>query len=247
MAKKHLTVDEKVERRRAAQAATAPATPPSTQVTKRNEEYVSRYHAEDDAEDNSGVTYAGRLLKFNGQSGVYTAEGGEQIPERTEFVAYADFAADGWLRFGDDKTISLMGLRFDPNWVVPLEKDLPDNDRADWRDGLDGKLRSPWVRTISVPLENTMTGAFFTLSVQSPSARHSIDRFLHEYKLMRRRSPNALPVVELSSGSFKGKTGATVFKPILVVKGRVEAGANKLPDTSTAGYLNDALPDSMTE
>jgi hypothetical protein len=64
------------------------------------------------------------LKRFNGQTGVYSAEG-EEIPAESEFIAFAGDTFHGWVRFDPDggPTSSEMGPYFG-DWKPPLRADL---------------------------------------------------------------------------------------------------------------------------
>ena len=68
-------------------------------------------------------------------------------------------------------------------------------DKTAWRIGKSGKEEDPWKQTVSIPLEATASGAFFTLSGNTPTTVNGLYRFLNEYRLLRRRTPGALPVI----------------------------------------------------
>ena len=197
----------------------------------------------------STVTSAGRLMLFNCQTGVYsTHDDGEEVPQDSEFIAHADSAIHGWIRFDPDggPITEIVGGYFS-DWKLPLLKSLPDRDQSAWKIGLSGGPEDPWKQTAKLPLEDAKSGAFFTLSGNTKTTVLGIYRFLNEYRLLRRRSPDALPVIRLASGTYKSKYGSLVHKPILIIVSRVSGGVLSPPDTSTtAALLNDKIPFEMS-
>ena len=85
-------------------------------------------------------------------------------------------------------------------------------------------------------------GAFFTLSGNTPTTVNGLYRFLGEYKLLRRRSPDALPVIRLASGTYTSRFGSLVHKPILITLRRISGGDVAPQDTSLPSLLDDKIP-----
>ena len=192
----------------------------------------------------STVTPVGRLMLFNCQTGVYsTHDDGAEVPQGSEFIAHADSAIHGWIRFDPDggPVTSVMGGYFAPDWRLPQRSSLGEIDQSEWKIGLSGKPESPWKQSASIPLESTKSGAFFTLSGNNPTTVNGLYRFLNEYRLLRRRSPDALPVISLASGTYKSAYGSLVHKPILIIVRRVSGGDIAPPDTSTKALLDDEI------
>jgi hypothetical protein len=242
------TVSENIRRRRAGKiAAEAEAEESKKQEVSLRKAYDASYadryrDGNGAAEGNNGIV--GSLLRHNGQTGQYLTGDGLEVPHGTECIAHADYAVKGWIKFTEDSpVVRLIGPYFGADWSPPLFKDLPDNDPDSWRVGLSGKKESPWHPTIAFPLEDTKSGAFYTITATSPTGRGGLRRFLAEFQLFRRRNPNALQVVRLEDGTYRSKFGSTVHKPVLVVAGRVEVGNNTPPDMTVAGLIGDRIID----
>ena len=165
------------------------------------------------------------------------------MPAGTEFIAHADTAIHGWIRFDPDggPVTSVVGGYLAPDWRLPQRSSLGEMDKSRWRIGLSGTEEDPWKQTVSLPLESATSGAFFTLSGNNPTTVNGLYRFLNEYRLLRRRSPDALPVIRLASGTYKSKYGSLVQKPILITLRRISGGDVAPPDTSTRALLDDEI------
>ena len=124
----------------------------------------------------STVTSAGRLMLFNCQTGVYsTHDDGEEVPQGSEFIAHADSAIHGWIRFDPDGgPITRLWAATFPTGSLPLRSSLREMDQSAWKIGLSGGPEDPWKQTAKLPLEDAKSGAFFTLSGnnQDDGARH---------------------------------------------------------------------------
>ena len=192
----------------------------------------------------STVTSIGRLILFNCQSGVYsTHDDGEAVPQDAAFIAHAGDARHGWIRFDPDggPVTSVTGGFFDPDWKLPSRQSLGETDESQWRVGLSSRPESPWKQTVSLPLEGTVSGAFFSLNGNTPTTVNGLYKFLNEYKLLRRRCPDALPVIRLASGTYTSRFGSLVHKPVLITLRRVSGGDLAPPDTSLPRLLDDEI------
>jgi hypothetical protein len=191
----------------------------------------------------------GRLIKFSKAGEFATIDDGEKIPAEAEFTVLADQTAIGWIKFnGEDAPPDReMGLLYD-GFVLPLRDTLGDLDQSKWDTGLDNLPQDPWQHFIYLVLQSAATAELYTFSTSSKTGRRAVGNLLRHFDRMRKTHPSDLPRVRLSAGGFehKNKGIGWVAVPLFIVVGRTPRDAVASPEpTTTADYLNDALPDNL--
>ena len=190
----------------------------------------------------------GRLVKFSKDGAFTTADDGKPIPGEEEFIVLADQTCVGWVRFNNDEPPDReMGLLYD-NFVMPSRESLGDLDPAKWDLGLDNAPQDPWQHFIYLVLQSTATAELFTFTTSSKTGRRAVGNLLRHYDRIRKSHPDELPRVRLSAGGFEHKDSRIgwVAVPLFIVVGRAPRDSVASPDpTTTADYLNDALPANM--
>jgi len=213
-----------------------PAVAPSDNRTA-----VQRY-----LDDVAPASTVGRLIKFSKDGTFITHDDGAPVNPGAEFIVLADQTLIGWVKFGapGEQPERNMGLLFD-GFVMPPRETLGDLDPSTWETGPDGKPADPWQHHRYVVLQHTDTQELFTFTTSSPTGRRAVGDLLKHYTRMTRTHPDQLPVVRLGVGGFNHKDDRVgwVKTPKFVVVGRAPRDSAAKPDTSTAAYLEDSLPD----
>lgn len=120
-----------------------------------------------------------------------------------------------------------------------------DLDESQWDEGLDGRPADPWQHHQYLVLQDTETQELFTFVTSSQTGRRAVGNLLRHFDRTQKTKPDELPVVKLRTGGFQHKDSRVGFvtTPVFVVCGRTSRDSAAKPDTSTAGYLNDDIPD----
>jgi hypothetical protein len=187
-------------------------------------------------------------MKFGKEGEFVTSDDGKVIPTESEFIVLADQTAIGWIKFRDgDEPDKHMGLLYE-GFVLPTRQSLGDLDESGWPTGLDNLPADPWQHFVYLVLQDAATQELFTFSTSSKTGRRAVGTLLRHYDRLRRTHPDDLPRVRLSSGGFEHRDSRIgwVSVPRFIVVGRAPRDSAASPGpTTTANYLNDALPDNM--
>lgn len=211
-----------------AKLTTVASQPPDTRTE------LERYF--DEVSPASG--FAGRLIKFDHQSGVFsTGDDGEPIADGSEYIAVCDQVLAGWIRFNGSglEPDRILGLLYD-GFIPPPRETLSDPQLA----GTDGDV---WKRQHLLPLQHKVSRDLFTFSVVSKTGNAAVTTLLRSYDRMRRTRPDKLPVIRLKATGYQPNIPGVgyQYKPILVGVGEHDRNDTATPDTSVAGDVQDAI------
>jgi hypothetical protein len=85
----------------------------------------------------------GKLLKFNKGDWLI---GEDEVPEGTEYIAYIDEVARGWVKFEDKQVVDRQIVKV-RDGHAPKRQELGDDDESQWEvDENTGKARDPGVQ-----------------------------------------------------------------------------------------------------
>jgi hypothetical protein len=138
-------------------------------------------------------------------------------------------------------------VRIDQLHLHPRREDLGDLDRDKWEEGADGQLKDPWARTVRMGLFDLETREIGYFTSSSRGGRDAVNAFCAAYEKDRLRFPGQVPIVLLSSESYKHKVFGKVLKPVFKIVGwTTRDGSEPKPvdkKKQIADALDDALPD----
>ena len=89
----------------------------------------------------------------------------------------------------------------------PWREDLDDDDKTEWELGIGGVPKDPWKDTRYVYLINPRSGKTYTFVTDTAGGRQAVGELKDAIMTVRQAQPNALPVVQLATGSMKTKYG----------------------------------------
>jgi hypothetical protein len=220
--------------------AIVPAPKGDVAVPDDNRSDVQRY-----LDEVAPASIVGRLIKFSKEGKFVTPDDDEPIADGVDCVVLADQTLVGWVKFNGEgqPPDRRMGLLFD-NFVMPDRKTLGNDDVAKWEMGLDGRPQDPWQHHQYLVLQRSNTGELFTYASSSLTGRRAIGNLLRHYTRLQKTHPDMLPVVRLRVGGFNHRDERVgwVNTPVLAVVGRAPKDSAAVPDTSTRGDLDDAIP-----
>jgi hypothetical protein len=177
----------------------------------------------------------GKFLKFvKGEWQI----GEDTVSEGTEYIAFIDEVARGWVRFENGSVTDRRIVKV-RDGKPPARETLGDDDRDQWEIGEDGKPRDPWVMQWLLPISPVDVEG--DLTVFATSSKGGIGAIGLLCKVYGRSQRNGLlPIVALKSAHYKHPDYGKVFKPDLPIVGW--HGATSPPQASSNDPPWNALP-----
>jgi hypothetical protein len=165
-----------------------------------------------EAADEAGGGF-GKLLKFN--KGDWEV-GDDPIPEGTEYIAFIDEVARGWVRFEDKKVTDRKIVKV-RDGHPPKREDLDDDDESQWEvDEKTGKPRDPWVLQWLLPMAPVdAEGDLVVFVTSSKGGMSAIGLLCKVYGRSQRNG--LLPIVALKTAHYKHPEYGKVAKPDLPI------------------------------
>lgn len=143
--------------------------------------------------------------------------GEDTVPEGTEFIAYIDELARGWIKF-EDQSVTDRRIVKVAMGRPPEREDLGDTNSSKWKLGEDGKPRDPWVIQWLLPM--SPSDAVGDLTVFAASSKGGIGAVGTLCQIYGRSPRNgSLPIVALRCASYKHPQYGKVLKPDLPIVG----------------------------
>ena len=158
----------------------------------------------------------GKILKFvKGEWRI----GDDVIAEGTEYIAFVDEVARGWIKFENGAVTDRRIVKVSSGQHPPKREELGDNDPSQWETGDDDdKPKDPWVIQWLLPM--APVEAEGDLTVYCASSKGGINAIGLLCRVYGRSERNGLlPIVALKSGSYKHPTYDKVFTPDLPIVG----------------------------
>jgi hypothetical protein len=179
----------------------------------------------------------GKLLKFN--KGEWLI-GEDTVSEGTEFIAFIDEVARGWIKFEDGSVTDRRIVKVAAGHP-PKREELDDTDSSQWEIGDDGKPRDPWVFQWLLPM--SPADAEGDLTVFCTSSKGDIGAIGLLCKVYGRSQRNGLlPIVALKTTSYKHPVYGKVLKPDLPIVGWHRTASSPAPQSPPNGELWEEIP-----
>jgi hypothetical protein len=166
----------------------------------------------------------GELLKFS-KGEWLSGRDGDEVAEGTRLVAGCDGLEVGWVKWLDFKPVEQRMGRVAEGFMPARRSELDDPDPEDWPlDEATGLPRDPWQLSNSVVLMDPETQQLFTFPSASKGGIGALGKLAGAYGKHIRQKPNELPLVELSSDSYKhsNKAFGKIYTPLFVICGWVD-------------------------
>jgi hypothetical protein len=172
-----------------------------------------------EAADEAGAGF-GKILKFvKGRWKV----GDDVVPEGTEYVAYIDEVARGYVKF-EDKTVIDRKIVKVRDGKAPKRSELGDDDPSQWEIGPDGKPRDPWVLQWLLPMSPVdAEGDLTVFCAYSKGGISAVGSLCRVYGRSERNG--LLPIVALKCAGYDHPVYGEVLKPDLPIVGAHGASA----------------------
>jgi len=179
----------------------------------------------------------GKLLKFN--KGEWLI-GEDTVSEGTEYIAFIDEVARGWIKFEDGSVTDRQIVKVRDGKPLPRET-LGDDDPSQWEVGDDGKPRDPYVFQWLLPMspaeaERDLTG----YATASKGGIGAIGLLCKVYGRSQRNG--LLPIVALKTTSYKHPVYGKVLKPDLPIVGWHGTPSAPQAPSNSAPPWSDAIP-----
>ena len=179
----------------------------------------------------------GKILKF--VKGKWKV-GDEVVPEGTEYIAYIDEVAGGYVKF-EDKSVTDRRIVKVAAGKAPKREELGDDDSNQWEIGPDGKPRDPWVLQWLLPM--SPVDAEGDLTVYCTSSKGGISAIGSLCKVYGRSERNGLlPIVALKCASYKHPEFGEIDKPDLPIVGMHGSVAPPLAPSNDGKPWDDDVP-----
>jgi hypothetical protein len=191
----------------------------------------------------------GKMIKFT-IDGKFKADKTDILPENTRLVAID--VTTTWTRWDEDKPTDHRITQ--PGQLHPDREDLPDQDEAEWKPGLNGEPADPWRDTRYLRLIDPRTGQDYTFVSDTYGGRKAVGDLKSQIGNVRFAYPGAVPVVELGSTMMKTAFGLKPRPEFKVVGWRNKGNApaqlthgpqNKPPEQNSSEIeppFNDQIP-----
>jgi hypothetical protein len=180
----------------------------------------------------------GKLLKFNKGDWLI---GEDEVPEGTEYIAYIDEVARGWVKFVDKQVEDRKIVKV-RDGHPPKREELGDDDESLWEaDEKTGKPRDPWVFQWLLPM--AAVDAEGDLVVFVTSSKGGISAIGSLCKVYGRSQRNGLlPIVALKVASYKHPEWGKIQKPDLPIVGMHGVAAPPTAPADDGAPFNDEVP-----
>jgi hypothetical protein len=155
------------------------------------------------------------VLKFNGETGEWTAGKKNTPMNGKKLVADINDLMKGWLSFKDGKP-NYAVVRVADGTSPPRREDLGDTDEGLWGE----KLEDPWKKVVVLPFFDPETRETFIFSTATDGGTKAVGSLVNAFVAERReRLDAALPVVELHNDNYFNKKNKRIFTPTLDIIG----------------------------
>jgi len=199
---------------------------------------------------------AGRLLAFNGSTGVHRVLGDDvEIPAGSKFIAGLDQTQRGYIKFNDGAPPTLAMVRISEDAEVPERSSLGDTDASQWPiSELSGQPADPWQEQLVFPLISYGTGGeVFGYVARGVVGLNAAKDLLGRFRWHPKRHQGLLPIVEIGSGTYQSRKFGPRPKPVLKIVDWVNPDGSPAPSAapppgklpqkgSSAAAFNDELP-----
>ena len=163
-------------------------------------------------------TIVGDILKFS--KGDWSAgSNDEEIDEGTRFVAVMDELMVGWVKWENNRPVQHEMGRLIDGFRPAKRKDLGDNDETMWERDNRGEPRDPWQLTNYLILKEEQGDRLFTFAPSSRGGIGAVAQLSEQYGKMNRQKPDAFPVVEIETSSYKHDSYGRIKIPVLKLVG----------------------------
>src|ERR1700759_4297327 len=153
-------------------------------------------------QENAGATMiVGKMLKFT--DGRFVCDKTEALSDNTMLVTVGVTTA--WVHWQDGKPIEHQITQVGQSH--PYRDQMPDQDETQWPPGLNDEPADPWRDTRYLHLIDPNTGADSTYITDSHGGRRAVAELKAKIANVRTAHPAAVPVVLLTSTSWKTKYG----------------------------------------
>jgi hypothetical protein len=184
----------------------------------------------------------GEPLRF--KDGGYL-RGFDKVPVElgTRMMLHPGSTSDGYIKWEDGKPVEWRIRELNNPAQLPiLRETLGDTDERDWSEGKD-----PWAYTMMIALKDA-DGAMLTFSTSSVGGKNALRKVLRDWRLVRHKYLNKVPVFTLGVDSYEHKVHRTTVEfPVFTIVGWADWDGTEVPEPSAAAQvkqeLNDDLPD----
>lgn len=177
------------------------------------------------------------VLKFNGETGEWTAGKKGTPMDGKKLVADITDLMKGWLSFDRNRKPTYAVVRVADRISAPRREDLGDTDERLW-DWMQG---DPWKLVTVLPFFDPDTRETFTFTTSTDGGTRAVGLLVKAFVAERRERPGgALPIVELDKDSYVNNKDKTIFTPILDITGWTDRPA------SVKRSLPPPMPNSIT-
>jgi hypothetical protein len=195
------------------------------------------------AQETQASELGGRLLKFvKGRFHV----GDDEVPAGGEYIAHVNKLMRGYVKFFGGKLVEQRLGKVADGFGLPKRDELGDTDQTAWERDTSGSPRDPWCLQYYLPIENAESGEVLIFVTSSSGGRGAIGNLCN---LFARNTDHGLPVIKLSSSSYRHRTFGRIDTPDFPVLrwqgGTMVDSADEdgmMQVISPGDEMNDAIP-----
>jgi hypothetical protein len=182
------------------------------------------------------------FLKFVKGQFKYGADD-EVLPLGTRLVPNMGELKAGFIKWKDGTPEAEVMVRIADGKPIPQREDLGDDDRNAWETDSNGAPQDPWQVCNTLPMKDPATGQEFVFTTGSRGGIGAIGKLASGYGRARHKQADKLPMIEISSDSYRHKTYGDVSYPkFRIVDWQSEGALIAGESNGTGAAIDDEVP-----
>jgi hypothetical protein len=171
----------------------------------------------------------------------------ETVGDTAPFIVDVLSYANGWVKWENNKPIFKYTARPVDGFILPLRRQLPDNDKTKWPIDKYNKPSDPWQENHRLVMKDATTDELVTWTTPSWGGRKAIGRLLQTYTREAKQHPGKMPVVLLLSHDEPNPDFGTIPEPVLKIIDWKDFGDGAAPPGSPMPQPPLALPSATAK
>src|SRR5262249_54927239 len=180
------------------------------------------------AAHNSRPSFFGKILRFRKGDWLLGQER-EQIPDTSRWIGIMGEARHGFIKWetvtdedGNTKKVPVHVVgKISDGYQPPPRDTLGDNDKSQWKIGLNGKPEDPYKPVVYLPLLSLDGEKVMTFTTSTPTGLPRFWQLVDKYQWIGQRHLGQYPVIELRASGYDDRRYGWVRVPDFEIVGWV--------------------------